>query len=64
MQKHLLNKNQNLSKTIRGLNFIFGTHSLQPDRKEIILVIGFFRTFLWFSLFWEFLMLLFEYLPN
>ena len=62
MQKHLLNKNLNLSKTIIGLNFIFGTHSLQPDRKEMI--IGFFRTFLWFSLFWEFLMLLFEYLPN
>ena len=63
MQKHLLSKNQPLSKTIRGLNFIFGTQgTLQPDRKEMI--IGFLKTFLWFSLFWEFLMLLFEYLPN
>ena len=53
MQKHLLNKNQNLSKTIRGLNFIFGTHSLQPDRKEMI--IGFLELFFGFLYFGNFL---------
>ena len=49
MQKHLLRKNQPLSKTIKGLNFIFGTHTLQPDRKEMI--IGFLKLFFGFLYF-------------
>ena len=53
MQKHLLSKNQPLSKTIRGLNFIFGTHTLQPDRKEMI--IGFLKLFFGFLYFGNFL---------
>ena len=53
MQKHSLSKNQPLSKTIRGLNFIFGTHTLQPDRKEMI--IGFLKLLFGFLYFGNFL---------
>ena len=53
MQKHFFDKIQPLSTTIRGIDFIFGTHVIQPYKKEM--VIGFSELFFVFLYFGNFL---------
>ena len=35
--KITLNHNKLLSTTIRGIDFIFGTHAIQPYKKELLI---------------------------